>query len=212
MSLSVVCLRPGRRELVPELVSSGVVDELHLDYFTAAPHDSVGLESVEVRELANSGVPATIHLWGSADDLLGLHITPREGLRVVVEQEKADDVRTADLLEAAGWATGWSIAAGEWRTAAVKMAAAVNPPRFVQVLSTTTPGRPGGHLAPDTADAVDFFATDGHEVSVDGGLTGAAILGLAGASMVVLGTNFLGVGRGRLLDLPHRLEQLKGRG
>jgi hypothetical protein len=209
VSVSVVCLGTGRAESALGLVRSRTVDELHLDYFPDAPPGSVGLRETEVRQLCDSGVSATIHLWGEVQSFQALGLQPRIGLRVIVQQNSLEDKETCRVLQDAGWETGWSVAAERWREYAALGDELGEVPRHVQVLTTTTPGRPGGSLATEAAAAISFFSSLGAEVSVDGGLTPAVIVAFRGVSLVVLGSNFLGTDPSPASDLPARLMSLR---
>lgn len=191
LAISVVCLGAGRVELAMKLIESRIVDELHLDYFPGGPLDSAGLRDAEVRDIALSETPATIHFWGSAADFSALDITPRRGLRVVVQVSDPTHLDAAAHLGELGWNAGWSVVADEW-SSVLAWSEHRSPPDHIQVLSTTTPGWPGGTFSDLADDAAAHFAAGGAELSFDGGLTAEVAAGLVEVGTVVLGSNFLG--------------------
>jgi len=151
----------------------------------------------EIRELA--GATATIHLWGSMESFERLGLRPRAGLRVVVQQFVPGGFAAAAQLRDAGWDVGWSIEAAQWTSAAKRWVGQAKRPRHIQVLSTTTPGRPGGLFSSEAKAAVECFVGMGLEVSLDGGVSETAVRSISGLTTVVIGTNVLG-GRGALPD------------
>lgn len=191
LALSVVCLGSDRVQVAKALLDGGVVDELHLDYFPGGPPRSVGLRLAEVRELAEKSRPATIHFWGSAADAEAMGLIPRAELRIVVQISTAESVETAAVLAGQGWRVGWSIAATEW-SETLTWLEHVRLPDHVQILSTTTPGFPGGTFAPSATDPLAHFSGRAVALSIDGGLTRETIVAMKQVGTVVLGSNFLG--------------------
>jgi pentose-5-phosphate-3-epimerase len=198
-SVSAVCLGAQDKSARVRYLLNFPVEDLHCDIFPMRTADTA-LTISEVSQLMTVWPRRlTVHLWSSrpAYDLSGLR--PRSGDRVLIQDIRMTDAELDDqllLLASRGWLVGMSMTAGvdrvRWQLLTEGRLSAL------QVLSTSTPGRPGGRFTDEARQLVRLLAerrkrwSAPAQIELDGGITKAVVSELrASCDLFVLGSNSL---------------------
>jgi pentose-5-phosphate-3-epimerase len=194
-AVSAVCLAPHALADNVSVLADYPVEDLHCDVFPGRP-GAPTMTPEQVHACMRCWPrTVTVHVW-SGDPVAALRtLTPRDRDRVLVQDLPSivDLPGSLDGLAALGWQVGLSLlpGAGYHRLALPGLSAA-------QLLTTSTPGYPGGHFRPaayrDLVQLRRLRDDLGAEWSIeaDGGVSEVVLRALDGlCDRLVLGTNQL---------------------
>lgn len=194
-SVSATCLRQEAFEDNVLALLAYPVTELHCDYFPeidTAPSLSFGQLSWCLEHWPRG---LTVHLWGDSDIELLPPPSERRRLLIQLHDDSDEQIEVARGAARNGWATGVSLCPHLVGSVMPRIGFA---PAAVQVLTTSTPGFPGGSFLASTWTVLDELrglrrALDaGWTIEVDGGLTDAVMARLADrCDLAVIGSNYL---------------------